>query len=113
VRITKENLLAKLEQLDMRLLNLWVDEDPDLSDDDRWEIFAVLLETRVELLGALRTAGVRLPPESCLPPWLDRLTSRKRELRLRELKSVMDEKKKRAPMAVYRGIAENTGEENP
>jgi len=111
VKITKENLVTKLGQLDQRLLNLWVDEDPDLSDDDRWEIFAVLLETRVELLGALRDAGIRLSSEACLPAWLEKLTSRKRELRLRELKSIMDEKKTRSRLAVYRGMTDN--EENP
>lgn len=101
MKITKENLIAKLGQLDERLLDLWVNEDPDLSDDDRWEIFAVLLETRVELLGVLRSAGVRLSAEACLPPWLEKLTSRKRDIRLRELKSLSDEKKTRQRIAAF------------
>ena len=113
MKIRKETLIQKLGQLDDRLLNLWVDENPELSDDDRWEIFALLLETRVEILRALKDAGIKLTSEICLPPWLDRLTSRKREVRLRELRAMAEEKKTRAKLAVYQGIAENEGSENP
>ena len=113
MKIRQSTLIAKLAQLDERLLNLWVDENPQLNDDDRWEIFALLLETRVEILKVLRDAGVRMSSEMCMPPWLERLTSRKREVRLRELKTLADEKKKRAKVAVYQGMADNQESENP
>mgnify|MGYP000882228241 CR=1 FL=1 len=110
MKITVEALLKKLGQLDQRLLNIWVSEDADLSDDERWEIFAVLLESRVELLAVLRDAGHRLTPEICLPPWLDRLTSRKREVRLRELKTTLEEKRSRDRISAYREVASAPGE---
>ncbi len=96
-----ESLLLKLKQLDKRLIDIWLDEDSFLSDDDRWEIFVVLLETRVELLQTCKDAGVKLTPTMCLPSWLERLVSRKKEIRLRELKLLSEGIKARKIIEAY------------
>lgn len=88
MKISKNQLLEKLHQIDERLVNIWLTEDPKISDDDIWEIFVVLLETRVELLKSCREAGVLLAKDTATPSWLDRLFVRKKEIRLRELRSV-------------------------
>ncbi len=86
MKIDKEHLLKKLSDIDQKLMGLWINEDEDLSDDDRWEIFVVLLETRVEILNLCQEAGIRLTAEQCVPAWLERMTSHRKEIRLRELR---------------------------
>ncbi len=95
LRVTHKDLIKKLEALDERLLNIWLQEDPAVSDEEVWEMFVVLLETRVEILKTCKAAGVTLNPDICLPTWLERLANRKMDLRLREIKVMAENFKKR------------------
>ncbi len=106
MKISKEKLIEKLKVLDQRLLQIWIDDQLDLHDDERWEIFVVLLETRVELLTTCRDAGVALGPEVCMPPWLDKLTSSRRETRLRDLKLLYDEIRQKKNIKAYEEVAQ-------
>ncbi len=91
MKIKAKDLLAKLELLDQRILGLWVDEKVDMDDDERWEIFGLLLESRVELLKSCTNAGIRLPQTHYLPDWLQKLSGRRKEIRLRELKRLHEQ----------------------
>jgi len=105
MRITKEKLILKLKALDERLLQIWIDDNLDLHDDERWEIFVVLLETRVELLTTCRDAGLNLGADVCMPPWLEKLTSSRRETRLRDLKLLYDEIRQKKNIKTYENVA--------
>jgi len=94
MKVDKNHLLLKLADLDQKLMNLWINEDEEITDDDRWEIFVVLLESRVELLNLCKDAGIRLTEDQCVPKWLEKMTSHRKEIRLRELR-VMGDKLKR------------------
>jgi len=91
VRISHQDLIAKLKSLDEKLVNIWLTEENKLTDEEIWEIFVVLLESRVEILKTCRDAGVRLTSEMCMPSWLERIVTRKKELRLRDIKILADE----------------------
>jgi hypothetical protein len=91
VRMTHHELLGKLKALDEKLVNIWLTEENKLSDEEIWEIFVVLLESRVEILKTCRDAGIRLTNELCMPTWLERIVTRKKELRLRDIKILADE----------------------
>jgi hypothetical protein len=106
VRISKEDLLKKLEQLDHRLMHLWLNENSDLNDDEIWDIFVVLLESRVELLNICIKAGVPMSREACLPEWLEKLTNSRKEIRLHELKKIAKKKGKGEKYRLYENMAE-------
>lgn len=106
MRITKDKLLEKLKTLDERLLSIWIDDNLELHDDERWEIFVVLLETRVELLTTCRDAGVILSPNVCMPAWLEKLTSSAKETRLRDLRLLYDEVRQRKNIQVFERVAD-------
>lgn len=101
VRVTHRDLLKKLEALDERLLNIWLQEDSTVSDEEVWEMFVILLETRVEILKTCQAAGIKLNPDVCLPAWLERLANRKMDLRLREIKVMAENFKKRKTVEKY------------
>jgi hypothetical protein len=101
MKITQRDLLDKLEQLDERLVNIWLADENSLEDDDIWDIFALLLETRVELLKSCKDAGIKLSVETCLPEWLDRLVNRQKEVRLRDLRGVARELEQRRKLRSY------------
>lgn len=90
VRITKEQLIQRLEELDKKLLGVWIEEDLDLDDDGRWELFVILLESRVELLKTMKDAQIPLNNQICLPDWLIKLANNRKEVRLRELKQIRE-----------------------
>jgi hypothetical protein len=101
IRITQAELLGKLRSLDEKLVNIWLQEENRLSDDEIWEIFVVLLESRVEILKTCRDAGVRLTLEMCLPTWLERIVARKKELRLRDIKVLAEDLRRQKKLAEY------------
>ncbi|MEO5667081.1 MAG: hypothetical protein ABIR96_03390 [Bdellovibrionota bacterium] len=105
MRISKKDLLKKIEQIDARLMNLWLSEHADLNDDDIWEIFVVLLESRVELLNVCMEAKVPLTPEICMPEWLEKLTNSRKEMRLHELKKVTQKTGKSDKYRLYENMA--------
>ncbi len=88
MKIDKNHLLIKLADIDHKLMNLWINEDVEINDDDRWEIFVVLLETRVEILSVFKDAGIALTAEQCVPQWLEKMTNHRKEFRLRELRQM-------------------------
>ncbi len=110
MRISKSDLLRKLDQLDQRLMNLWLNENTDLNDDEIWDIFVVLLESRVELLNVCIKAGIQLSRETCLPEWLDKLTNTRKEIRLHELKKMAQKRSKGDKYRLYENMAEVIGE---
>jgi len=101
MKITKEDLLEKLEQLDERLVTIWLNEDNAVTDEEMWDIFVILLETRIELLKSCKDAGIKLSQDVCLPPWLDRLVNRRQEIRLRDLRTVSRELEQRRKIRAY------------
>lgn len=110
MKITKEKLIGKLKALDERLLQIWVDDNVELNDEERWEIFIILLESRVNLLTALRDAKVSLSPELCMPRWLETLTSSRKELRLRDLRLLYEELRQKKSVKAYEDVASLGGE---
>ncbi len=105
MKITRPKLMEKLKTLDERLLQIWIDDNIELHDDERWEIFVVLLETRVELLATCRDAGIVLSSEMCLPPWLEKLTSTARETRLRDLRLLYDEIRQKKNIQLFERVS--------
>jgi hypothetical protein len=105
VKISKKELLQKIEQLDQKLMNLWLNDNVDMNDDDIWEVFVVLLETRVELLNVCIQAKVPLTPEICMPEWLEKLTNSRKEVRLHELKKMAEKKSKGEKYRLYENMA--------
>jgi hypothetical protein len=101
-----EKLLAKLNILDDRILNIWLDEKSHLNDDEKWDIFATLLESRVSLLKLLRESGVRLGAEVCVPGWLERLSSSRLEVKKRDIRKMEMERRSRKNVATYQAISE-------
>lgn len=99
--IIPKSLLDKLQALDEDILKLWISESSELDEDDRWEIFVVLLETRVALLKTCKDAGVRLEADIAWPEWLDSLTNTRKELRLRELKKLFEDLQKQRYIKKY------------
>lgn len=95
------SLLDKLQALDEDILKLWINESEELDDDDRWEIFVVLLETRVALLKTCRDAKLNLDAEMAWPQWLESLTNSRKELRLRELKKLFEDLQKQRYLKRY------------
>ncbi len=92
MKITKKDLRKKLDQLDQRIMGLWMAETSDVTDDDLWDSFVSLLEARVELLNVCIEAGVPMNKEDALPLWLERLTANQKEIRLRELKKLLQKR---------------------
>ena len=99
--IIPRSLLDKLQALDEDILKLWISDSEELDEDDRWEIFVVLLETRVALLKTCKDAKVKLDAEMAWPSWLERLTNSRKELRLRELKKLFDDLQKQRYLQRY------------
>jgi hypothetical protein len=110
MKITREKLFQKLKALDERLLQIWIDDNIELNDDERWEIFVMLLEARVNLLTTCRDAGVKLSPELCMPRWLETLTSSRKELRLRDLRLLYEELRQKKTIKAYEDVAKLKGE---
>jgi hypothetical protein len=109
MKISSESLLQKLDEIDHALLELWVKEDEnDLSDDEKWEIFVKMLEKRVEILKTCFSAKVPLNNAQCFPQWLERLTQSRKELRLREVKILYDELRKQKKISKYRKVGRDT-----
>jgi len=109
MRITRESLLAKLEKLDRRLVSIWLEDNLELHDDEIWELFVVLLESRVELLKACRDAGLRLSDDEYLPGWLQRLVDSRGDIRIRELKLLQHEMQQKRIKA-YKSVAKRDPE---
>jgi len=101
MRISKTHLREKLEQLDERMLSLWILEEEKIPEDEIWEIFVVLLETRVELIKCCLSAGIQLSQNDCLPDWLQRLVENKQELRLREIRKMSFEMNLKKKISAY------------
>jgi hypothetical protein len=113
MKIDKAHLLQKLTDLDHKLMNLWINEDEDLNDDERWQIFVVLLESRVELLNLCRDSGIRLSAEQCVPEWLEKMTNHRKEIRLRELRQLGERiRKNKKKYQTYEKISDFKDEEN-
>ena len=100
-KINAEYLLKKLVSLDEKLVNIWLSEDLETAEDDIWDVFVVLLETRVELLKTCKDAGIKLSREQVLPGWLERLVSRKNELKLRDIRNQSRELERRKKVLKY------------
>ncbi len=80
-RITLDDLVRKLDQLDEALISMWLDDREDFDEtDEAWQKFVSLLEARVELLTTLRDAGMALSREMAWPSWLENLSQSRREL---------------------------------
>ena len=88
--INKDNLIKNLESLDRKLLGIWIEDELDLDDDSRWELFVILLESRVELLKTMKDSGLQMSNDICLPDWLVRLANNRKDVRLRELKQIRE-----------------------
>jgi len=112
MKISKNDLLKKMSQLDQKLMNLWLNDNSDINDDDIWEMFVILLETRVELLGVCTNAGISLTKEQCLPDWLERLTNSRKEMRLHELKKLANKKSQSGKYKLYESVAEILKDKN-
>jgi hypothetical protein len=106
MKISKKDLLKKIDQIDQKLMNLWLNDNSDINDDDIWEMFVLLLESRVELLGICISAGIPLTQQICLPDWLERLTNARKELRLHELKKLANKKSQGEKYKLYESVAE-------
>lgn len=111
MRISKKDLLLKLSHLDQRIMGLWISQEMDLNDDEIWDLFVLLLETRVELLKACKDAGVVMAPEICLPQWLAKLTNAHKETRLHELKKLSQKQLDLGKYRAYESIARLETEE--
>ena len=105
MKITAKQLLDKLELLDQRILGLWIDEQMEMDDEERWELFALLLESRVELLKSCTEAGLRLPQDRYLPSWLKSMSSQQKEIRLRDLKRLHEQLQNSKNIRTYESIA--------
>lgn len=104
-KISSAELIQKLENVDDRLLNLWLRDDVNLDDEERWDIFVTLLETRVSLLKTCLDAGIPMKPEQCVPAWLERLTSSRLEIRRRELRLFEEERQMKKRLALYESVS--------
>jgi hypothetical protein len=101
MKITRQGLLDKLNQIDQRLLDIWLVEKPELGEEETWELFLVLLETRVEILKSCRDAGLKISPEDCTPAWLDKLVTNRQELKLREIRKMAFEMQRAKKISTY------------
>lgn len=99
--VIPKSLLEKLQALDEDILKLWIADSDELDDDDRWEIFVVLLETRVALLKTCKDVSIKLSPDLAWPQWLESLTNSRKELRLRELRKLFDDLQKQRYLKRY------------
>ena len=99
--VVAKSLLDKLQALDEDILKLWLADSDELNEEDRWEIFVVLLETRVSLLKTCKDASVKLDAEMAWPRWLESLTNSRKELRLRELKKLFEDLQKQRYLKRY------------
>lgn len=104
-KISKVDLLRKLDLLDERLLNIWIQDNPSLSDEEKWDIFVILLESRVELLKACRDAGVKLSSAKIVPEWLERLSASRADIKRREIRQYREDTLQRKKLGVYESIA--------
>lgn len=109
--IVPRSLLEKLQALDEDILKLWISDAAELDEDDRWEIFVVLLETRVALLKTCHDVGIKLTIDLAWPSWLDRLTNSRKEVRLRELKKLFDDLQKQRYLKRYEARQVEAGEQ--
>ena len=109
MKISMKDLQDKLNRLDERLIGIWLDDQDDereyLSDDEKWEIFVVLLESRVELLKVCKESGIRLSQELYCPQWLEKLVTRQKEIRLRELRLVAEQLKNRKVIQAFEKVS--------
>lgn len=101
MKTKREDLLSKLDQLDERLVNIWLTDEGEFSDEEIWDIFVVLLETRVELLKTCKEAGLVLSADICAPVWLNKLVYQRKEIRLREIRAISRELKVRKQLRAY------------
>lgn len=106
-----KSLLDKLQALDEDILKLWISDTAELDEDDRWEIFVVLLETRVALLKTCKDAQVKLDAELAWPKWLESLTNSRQEIRLRELKKLYEDLQKQRYIRRYEARQVEVGQE--
>ena len=106
MKISKQKLLEKLLQIDERLVNIWIQDDLELADEEIWDLFVVLLETRVELLKTCRQAGIPVSQEMALPEWLETLVTSRNEIRLREIKQLARDLKRRRQVLSYKSALE-------
>jgi len=104
MNIGQKKLIDKLFQIDERLVNIWLQDDLGLSDEEIWDLFVVLLETRVELLRTCKESGVKMTQEMYLPEWLEKLVVSRREIRLREIKLLAKDLKRRRQVLAYRSV---------
>ena len=86
-------------------MGLWMAETSDCTDDDLWESFVTMLEARVELLNICIKAKVALTQDEAFPPWLERLTANQKELRLHELKKLLQKRNNSEKYKRYENIA--------
>ncbi len=107
--VIQPKLLKKLENLDDRLLNVWLQDEPPLTDEERWDIFVTLLETRVGLLKTCRDAGIALTDDLCVPRWLERLANSRFSVRRREIRLMEEERQLRKKVGVYANVASTRG----
>lgn len=106
-RISQRQLLDRLEDLDRKLVDIWLEDRADTNSDELWDLFVFLLESRVQLLATCRDAGLVLAPERVLPAWLTRLCDSRREVRVRELRMLSGGQKKK--MKIYEKLAREGG----
>lgn len=112
MRISKKDLLKKIELIDQKLINLWLNDNSSIHDDDLWEMFVILLESRVEILGVCIKANVPLTQEICMPQWLEKLTNSRKDLRLHELKKLANKKSQSEKYKLYESVAEILKDQN-
>ncbi len=102
MKLSSSKLINKLEEIDHALLELWIRDEGDIGDEQKWEIFAGLLEQRVKILKTCLEAKIEISKSQCFPAWLERLTQSRKELRLREIKILYDELKRQKQVSKYR-----------
>lgn len=112
MKTTPDKLLEKLDEIDHALLELWVQDEGEISDEQKWEIFARLLEQRVDILKTCIESKIEVSKQQCFPVWLERLTQSRKELRLREIKILYDELKRQRQISKYRKVG-RTQEHDP
>jgi len=113
MKLSTKRLLEKLDQIDSDLLQLWVQDDGEITEEQKWEIFVNLLERRVDVLQTCKNANLNLSKEQYLPKWLERLTQSRQELRLREIKMLYDEMNRQRKIAKYKKVGRTLDNDTP
>ena len=105
IRITRSGLREKLRLLDTQLKAIWLSAEPQ-DEDDVWDSFVTLLESRVELLRLCMDVKVELDEADYLPEWLERMAVRMRQRRETELGLSEDRAQMKKMTEIYNRLSQ-------